>query len=270
MVKKRRAWPEVGEYVVGTITRVEPHGAYAILDEYNNNEGMIHISEISSSWVRNIRNFVREKQKIVAKVLNVNPAKGHIDLSLRRVTKNTKKDKVKQWKRTQKAESLLEQSLEKYNQINQTSKTLDEVYNEIGWKMDDIFGDILSGFEAAKQKGPTVLTQKGIPAEWVQIFADIAEIHVEIPWVKILGIIEIQCYRPDGILQIQKALRSGVETIPANGTSVSINMIGSPKYRIEVISDNMKNAQAAIEKISQKIISIIQENNGQAKFSITE
>ena len=78
MVKSRRRWPEVGEYVVGTISRVESHGAYAILDEYNKSEGMIHISEVAASWVRNIRNFVRERQKIVAKVLNVNPYKGRM------------------------------------------------------------------------------------------------------------------------------------------------------------------------------------------------
>ena len=80
MVKSRRRLPEIGEFVVGTISRVENHGAYAILYEYEKREGMNHISEVASSWVRNIRNFVRERQKIVAKVLSINERKGHIDL----------------------------------------------------------------------------------------------------------------------------------------------------------------------------------------------
>ncbi len=47
------------------------------------NEGLLHVSEISSSWIRNIRDFVREGQKMVLKVLRVDLEKGHIDLSLR-------------------------------------------------------------------------------------------------------------------------------------------------------------------------------------------
>ncbi|MHA1382393.1 MAG: S1 RNA-binding domain-containing protein [Candidatus Helarchaeota archaeon] len=70
---REKEWPDVGELVVGTVVRVERHGAYVILDEYMKKEGLIHISEISSSWIRNIRRFVREKQKVVARVLRVNP-----------------------------------------------------------------------------------------------------------------------------------------------------------------------------------------------------
>ncbi|MHA1649487.1 MAG: translation initiation factor IF-2 subunit alpha [Candidatus Helarchaeota archaeon] len=266
MVRKRRSWPEIGEYVVATISRVEPHGAYAILEEYENREGLIHISEVAASWVRNIRNFVRERQKVVAKVLNVNPRKGHIDLSLRRVSKNTKKQKIKQWKRSQKAENLLELSVKKYNEVYNTSKTLDDAYNEIGWKMEDIFGDILSGFEEAKQRGQNILTKKGISTKWASIIAEIAQNYVEIPQVKITGIIEIQCYQSDGIIQIQKALESGIKAIPKNGTKININLIGSPKYRIEVITNNYKKAEAIIEKVSKKIINTINKNNGTAKF----
>ena len=38
-------------------------------------EAFIHISEVSSGWVKNIRDYVRENQKIVARVLRVNPKK---------------------------------------------------------------------------------------------------------------------------------------------------------------------------------------------------
>lgn len=267
MVKKRNRWPEIGEYVVGTISRVESHGAYAILDEYNNNEGMIHISEVAASWVRNIRNFVRERQKIVAKVLNVNPHKGHIDLSLRRVTKSTKKEKVKQWKRSQKAENLLELCLEKYNGVNGTNKTLDDIYDEVGWKMEDIFGDILGGFEEAKQKGKDILIKKEIPDKWANIIAEIAGDYVEIPMVNISGTVEIQSFASDGIKQIQNALKEGINTLSENGKKINIYLIGSPKYRIELSASNYKEAEASLEKITAKIINTIQKNKGQAKFT---
>ncbi len=266
MVKSRRRNPDLGELVVGTISRVENHGAYAILDEYENREGMIHISEVASSWVRNIRNFVRERQKIVAKVLSINERKGHIDLSLRRVTQVMKKNKVKHWKRHQKAENFLEMVVNKYNEINEATLTLDDAYNQVGWKMEDIFGDILTGFEETKQKGKIVLTQKQLPAKWVEVIGEIAQTYVEVPHVKITGIVEIKCQSSDGIIQIQNALRSGVKVGSGDGTEININLVGSPKYRIEVLSSGYKNAESIMDNVSQKIISVIQKNNGEAKF----
>ncbi len=63
-------WPEVGDIVVATVTRIVGHGAYVSLDEHNGKEGLLHISEISSRWVRNIRNHVRERQKSAIEEFN--------------------------------------------------------------------------------------------------------------------------------------------------------------------------------------------------------
>ena len=42
----KKEWPSVNDLVVGTVTRVERHGAYVSLDEYLRKEGLIHISEV--------------------------------------------------------------------------------------------------------------------------------------------------------------------------------------------------------------------------------
>jgi translation initiation factor 2 alpha subunit (eIF-2alpha) len=52
--------PEPGELVVSTVKKIAPYGAYVALDEFNDTEGLLHISEISSRWVKNIRDHVRE------------------------------------------------------------------------------------------------------------------------------------------------------------------------------------------------------------------
>ena len=81
MAEHKPEYPEVGDLVIATIESVTTYGAYARLDEYNK-QGLLHVSEISSSWIRNIRDYVREGQKTVLKVLRVDPEKGHVDLSL--------------------------------------------------------------------------------------------------------------------------------------------------------------------------------------------
>ena len=112
MAEWKPEWPEVGDLVIATIETVTDYGAYAKLDEYNK-KGLLHVSEISSSWIRNIHDFVREGQKVVLKVLRVDLEKGHIDLSLRRVTKREKIEKIKSWKKERKADALLRGVAEK-------------------------------------------------------------------------------------------------------------------------------------------------------------
>ena len=102
MAERKPQWPEAGDLVIATIETVTDYGAYAKLDEYSK-RGLLHVSEISSSWIRNIRDFVRENQKVVLKVLRVDQEKGHVDLSLRRVTKREKIEKIKSWKKNNKA-----------------------------------------------------------------------------------------------------------------------------------------------------------------------
>ena len=83
--------PGRNELVVATIQEVTKHGCYVSLDEYNRQKAYVHISEISRTWVKNIRTHVREGQRIVAKVLRVDPRKGQIDLSIKRVPEQMKK-----------------------------------------------------------------------------------------------------------------------------------------------------------------------------------
>jgi len=44
--------PDVGDFVVVTITDVDKNSAYADLDEYEDVSGLIHISEVSRSWYK--------------------------------------------------------------------------------------------------------------------------------------------------------------------------------------------------------------------------
>ena len=108
MVRMNKEWPEEGDLIVGTVHKVLGYGAFAKLEEYEGKEAFIHISEVSSGWVKNIRDYVRENQKIVARVLRVNPKKGHVDASLKRIREDQRTRRIQQWKIEQKAEKLLE------------------------------------------------------------------------------------------------------------------------------------------------------------------
>lgn len=85
---------KIGEIVTGCVTGIEKYGVFINLDEYYS--GLIHISEISSSFVRNINDYVKIGETIKVKVLEEDEKKHQVKLSIKdidyRITKkkNTK------------------------------------------------------------------------------------------------------------------------------------------------------------------------------------
>jgi len=108
MFFKKKGLPEESELVICKVTKILPHSVFVNLEEYEKIEAMIHISEISPGRIRNLRDFVREGKVITCKVLRINKDRGHIDLSLRRVSLGQKKNKEEEYKQEQKAEKLIE------------------------------------------------------------------------------------------------------------------------------------------------------------------
>ena len=90
-MRKKKGFPEEDDIVLCTVKKILYHSVFVTLDEYDNLEGMIHISEIAPGRIRNIRDYVREGKKLVCKVLRVRKEKGHFDLSLRRVNEGQRR-----------------------------------------------------------------------------------------------------------------------------------------------------------------------------------
>src|SRR5438445_316552 len=86
--------PEVGEIVVATINKIMDQGAYVTLDEYNNIQGFLHISEIATGWIRHVEKFLKVGEKKVLLVKRVNTARTEIDLSLKQISSDQKKKKL--------------------------------------------------------------------------------------------------------------------------------------------------------------------------------
>ncbi len=259
MAFKKLEWPDVGDLVVATVVRITDYGAYAELDEYNK-EGLLHISEVSSSWVRNIRNFVREGQKIVLKVLRVNPEKGQVDLSLRRVTKREKKEKILSWKRDRKAESMLRSASEKLN------LSLEQVYEKAGSLIEKEFGEIHEGLEKTAKEGADFLIKLGVPENIALVLDEIAKEKIKISTVNIKGILEIQCSKPNGANLIKEALLSAQEVDEIDGTEVQVYVVAPPKYRLVVSAEDYKRAENVLRKVTETAIETIEKLGGKGSF----
>ena len=253
--------PEPWELVVATITRVVPYGAYATLDEYNNVEGLLHISELSTRWVKNIKDHVREGQKTVLKVLRVDPDKLHIDLSLRRVSEMEKKKKLLQWKQENRSRKLLDTAAESIG-ISST-----DAYEKIGIPLEEHFGSIYLGMEQAVKMGEDALLKIGIPNQWATVLTQLVKSKISLPQVKISGILELKSNNPDGISLLKKAFAKAKSFKKPDNTGIQIYVTGVPLYRIEVTADSYKVAERLLEKATKRAIKIMEDNGGEGKFT---
>jgi small subunit ribosomal protein S1 len=73
----------VGDLVEGTITKLAKFGAFAKIDD--GIEGLIHLSELSAEPVENGKDVVNEGQRVTLRVININPTRRRLGLSLRQV-----------------------------------------------------------------------------------------------------------------------------------------------------------------------------------------
>ncbi|MBI2267485.1 MAG: S1 RNA-binding domain-containing protein [Armatimonadetes bacterium] len=71
---------EIGAIVEGTVVGITNFGAFVELDE--GKTGLIHISEVADSYVQDVHDFVKEKDKVKVKILGINE-KGKFDLSMK-------------------------------------------------------------------------------------------------------------------------------------------------------------------------------------------
>jgi len=258
MSEHKPEWPEPGDLVIATIESVMDYGAYANLDEYNK-RGFLHISEISSARIRNIRDFIRERQKMVLKVLRVDIEKGHIDLSLRRVTKRERIEKIKAWKKDRKGEVLLRAVAEK------VGLPIHEVYQKAGVMLEEREG-LYEGFEEALKEGAESLTKLGIPEDIAKAFAQVAEERIRIKLVKARGTIEVRCMKPNGVKCIQEAFIQAKKLQKAKDAKIEFSVIAAPRYNVEVAADNWKRAEELLDEVSKSVVENITKAGGHGSF----
>lgn len=73
---------EVGTVLEGKVTGITKFGAFVELP--GGKTGMVHISEVAPTFVKEIRDFVSENQMVKVKILNITP-EGKVSLSMKRV-----------------------------------------------------------------------------------------------------------------------------------------------------------------------------------------
>ncbi len=81
---------EIGAIVEGKITGLTAFGAFVSLPD--GKSGMVHISEVSNTFVKDIKEFLKEGQEVKVKVVSISE-EGKISLSIKKATENPAEEK---------------------------------------------------------------------------------------------------------------------------------------------------------------------------------
>ncbi len=232
--------PDVGEYVIATIKEINPNSAIATLDEYNDRKAIIHISEISSRWVKDIKKFVRLNQKVVAVVLNLDN-RGYIELSMKRVKPTMAREKIKEYRNEKKVHNMLKLI------GKDLGYTIREMYERAGFILQKEFGSMYNGLEIALEEGMDVLTSIGIEKKIAEKIYSFALEQIKPKELVIKGNISLICYESNGVEIIKNALNVD--------NRVRIIYLSAPKYRLELVGEDYKE----MERKLKEVISTIQD-----------
>lgn len=248
MLYRKEGLPEEDEIVLCKVTKIFPNSVFVDLLEYADS-ALIHISEISPGRIRNLRDYVTLGKQIVCKVLRVDQATGHIDLSLRRVNSTQQREKLEEIKQELKAETLLQNLAKKlglpFKDLYQ--KVIAQVFPGYSY-LYLCFRDVVSGEADLEKLG----LEKKIAQELTQAILD----KFKPPKITLSGEIRLQTYASDGLEKIKKTLLDLQKISP----HLSLFYLGAGRYKLSLedyeykpAEKNLKKAQAILEKFNDKL-----------------
>lgn len=277
MVKKK-GLPKWGERVLCTITRVTPFAAWCVLDEYELEDGsriecMIHISEVAGKWVKDIRDFVKPNKQYVAKVVRIDYQKGHLNLSLKRVSKFDKKEAMEKYRRAKRAVGMLMRITKR------VGKGESDAQEEVVAKLEKMFYekrpetegertaekfDLFYAFEEANED-PSTLAEAGITKEWADAIVEIIKKNFRVKERMLKAVLNLSSTAPDGVKTVKKVLSNLEKT-----ASVNVKYISAPKYSVDIKSKNPKEAEKRLKEGLEGAINEIKAAGGDGSYKLVK
>ncbi len=246
MFFKKKGRPEKGELVICTVKNILPHAAFVRLEEYGNLDAMLHVSEISTKWVNDIKEHISKGKRIVCKVLEIKK-NGHIDVSLKRVSSGESKRKLNELKSERRMEKLIEAIAKKLKK--EPKKSLEK----IGGKIVEEYGSLENFYFEIKEESPELIKELKIPKKWKdELHSKISE-QLESQKVKISKEIILSSLEGDGVEKIKKVFDEIKKIANKKDFEISVKYVSAPKYSIDVIAKNYKEAESFFNDLFENI-----------------
>lgn len=101
-----------GQIVTGCVTGIESYGVFVSLDDYYS--GLIHISEISNGFVKNVNDYVKIGETVKVKILEVDDDNFHAKLSIKGINYTPNRKRFSRIEETPLGFTTLEKNLDNW------------------------------------------------------------------------------------------------------------------------------------------------------------
>lgn len=250
----KNGMPQESEIVLCVVTKIQFTSVFVELTEYGK-QGMIHISEISPGRIRNLRDFVEEGKMIVCKVLRIDQQRGHIDLSLRRVSEAQRRAKVNWLKQEQMAEKIVEFV------AKETHSDKNAITEMITSKIKEDYDSMYTAFQGVVENLISI-DSLGLDEKISKKLEEIIRQRIKPQEVEIKGNLKLETYLPNGVEIIKHALMSAEKT----SDKIEIIYEGGGKYRFIVKANEYKEAEDLLKKAYTAAISHVEKSGGVGEF----
>jgi len=240
-------FPELNEIVICKVTKITDFGVFASLLEYEDIEGFIHISQVSSTWIKNIHNHVKQNQMRAAKVLKVDVDKKHIDLSFSRINDQEEKRKISEYRLFLRAQGLLAVIAKELNIT--TDVAWDEIAEPILQKEPTLYAGFINIVKYNDNKYE-------IPDKYKKDVFEILSKNITIKDKVLSGIVKTYSTDPEG-LNFTKNIFIKLEK---DNPHIRILYVGPGKYEIRVTGKDYKVVAKEFDKISTELSKSFKKN----------
>jgi translation initiation factor 2 subunit 1 len=147
--------------------------------------------------------------------------------------------------------------------------SLDEAYDLIGFPVLDLFTSYQEALESLKENGKDILEEIELDSDDIKnTYLQIIEENVEISTVTIIGKVKLSFITDNGIEQIKEALLGAMKVVekPKPTRSINISYIGTPYYRLEIVSKDYIDAEGILSEALEIIQGEAEQYNGQFEF----
>lgn len=231
--------PKIGELVIATVTKISKFGAYCKLPEYNDLEVFLPIREVSSGWIKNIREHIHEGQKLVCSVTFYDKDKGTIDISLKRVSPGNSKEKIRSYNLEKRLAALFVQALKIAKEQANKEALISTALSEFGTYTNLVQNATNSTTEFAQSK---------LPKKLKDAIIKVLESNKKQKRHLVAYTATIYTYNT---LSGATELKNIMSSIRALG--VDVRYVGAPKYRLLAEGEDYSQAEEKIKKVEELV-----------------
>lgn len=216
---------EEEDLVLCTVDRIIGTNVFVKLDD--GTEGSIVVSEIAPGRIRNLREYVVPKKKLVCKILKIDST-GHLHLSLRRVKEKEKKEILEEEKQEKSITSIFKSILNE-----KSTEVIKKIKSE----------NLLTGFVNEAKNNPKIL-EKIIGKEDSQKILEILNSQ-KTKKTSVKKEIRLIVKNPEGV-NIIKNLFNDLKEIEAK-------YISGGKYTLKIESEDAKKSENQILEVIKEL-----------------